>query len=507
MAALKKVLVANRGEIAVRVMRTLRERRIGSVAVFSEVDRLASHVLFADEALPLGGKTSAESYLRIDKIIDAARRAGADAVHPGYGFLSENPAFARALAAAGLTFIGPPADAMEIMGNKLKARAKMLAAGVRVIPGTDGPVSDPAEAARLAGTIGYPVIVKAAAGGGGKGMRIVRGPDQLAAALRTTSEEAGKAFADSAVYLEKYIDRPRHIEIQVMADARGNVIHLGERECSLQRRHQKVVEECPSPFVDAAMREAMGRMAVQAAKAVGYVGAGTVEFIVDPGRDFYFLEMNTRLQVEHPVTEMVTYTDLVELQLAAAAGEPLPLRQEDVRARGWAMEFRIYAEDPARGFLPAAGRILRLREPVGPGIRHDSGIYQGCEVSVFYDPLLSKLVVYGAERGDVLERARRAFDEFVVAGIKTNIPFHKWLLAQPAFAAGDCDTHYIDEHFRPELLAQDPELPFVALVAAALAYHQHGRGAPAARGEADGATSRWRQAARREAVMRRSTHG
>ncbi len=504
-AAIEKVLVANRGEIAMRVMRTLRKLGIPAVAVYSDVDRQAPHVFFAEQAEPLGGSTSMDSYLRIDKIVDAARKAGADAVHPGYGFLAENADFARALADAGLTFIGPPADAIEMMGNKLRARALMLAAGVRVIPGSDGPVSSPEEAGRLAGEIGYPVMLKAAAGGGGKGMRVVRGEDELAAALRSTREEAGKAFADDAVYIEKYIDRPRHIEIQVMADAQGKVIHLGERECSIQRRHQKVVEECPSPLVDESMRAEMGEMAVQAAKAVGYVGAGTVEFIVDGERRFYFLEMNTRLQVEHPITEQVTGTDLVKLQLAVAAGEPLPLQQEDVQRRGWAMEFRIYAEDPENGFLPSTGKISLLREPTGPGVRHDSGIYEKYEVPVYYDPLLSKLVIYGDDREDVILRARQAFTEFVVAGIKTNIPFHQWLLKQAPFVSGDYDTHFIDDRFDPDEIEHDPRVPHVALLAAVLAYHQHGRRLNFdQQAAAESAPSRWRLVARREGVMRRS---
>ncbi|MBM4118044.1 acetyl-CoA carboxylase biotin carboxylase subunit [bacterium] len=504
MPPLRKVLVANRGEIAMRVMRTARKLGIATVAVYSEPDRQAPHVFFADQALPLGGTSSAETYLRIDKLVEAARRAGADAVHPGYGFLSENPAFAEALSEAGVVFVGPPASAMAAMGNKLRARALMLAAGVRVIPGSEGAVSDPKEAARLAKAIGFPVMLKAAAGGGGKGMRVVRSADQLAAALNATREEAGKAFADESVFVEKYIDRPRHIEIQVMADAHGHCIHLGERECSIQRRHQKVVEESPSPFVTPAMREAMGAMAVQAAQAVGYEGAGTVEFIADAERNFYFLEMNTRLQVEHPVTELITGLDLVGLQFQVAAGEPLPLTQAQVARRGWAMEFRIYAEDPERGFLPSTGKIQRLRAPAGPGVRHDSGIYEKYEVPVYYDPLLSKLVISGEDRADTIARARQAFQEFVIAGIKTNIPFHQWLLRQPRFAAGDFDTHFIDEHFRSEEINHDPRVPAVAVLAAVLAYHQHARrlnfDEAAAR---DGQPSRWRHTARREAVARR----
>ena len=358
---IKKVLVANRGEIALRVMRALRELDIPSVAVYSEADREAAHVFFANEAVEIGPAPSTESYLRIDRIIEAAKKSGADAVHPGYGFLSENSAFARALREEGITFIGPSPESMELMGNKLSARARMLATGVRVIPGSDGALSEPEDAIRLAAEIGYPVMLKAASGGGGKGMRVVRDEAGMTAALRDTQAEAEKAFADPSVFLEKYVDRPRHVEIQILADQQGNTVFIGERECSIQRRHQKVVEESPSPVVDDAMRAAMGEMAVQAARAADYVGAGTVEFIVDPDRNFYFLEMNTRLQVEHPVTELTYNVDLVKLQVDIAAGKPLPFEQKDLERRGWAMEFRIYAEDPAQGFLPSTGKILRLR--------------------------------------------------------------------------------------------------------------------------------------------------
>ena len=503
---IQKVLVANRGEIAMRVMRTLRRLDIQAVAVYSDVDRQAPHVFYADEALSIGGATSAESYLRIDKIVDAARRSGADAIHPGYGFLSENPEFARTLAREKITFIGPSAAAMEAMGNKLSARDLMLKAGVRVIPGSDGAVGDPSDAARIAAEIGYPVMIKAAAGGGGKGMRRVDDEASLAAALRNTREEAGKAFADESVFIEKYIVKPRHIEIQVMADRQGNCIHLGERECSIQRRHQKVVEESPSPLVDDAMRAAMGEMAVRAAQAVNYEGAGTVEFIVGADREFYFLEMNTRLQVEHPVTEQVTDLDLVKMQIDIANGEPLPLTQPQVLRRGWAMEFRIYAEDPESGFLPSTGKISLLREPSGPGVRHDSGIYEKYDVPVYYDPLLSKLVIFGATRQDVLQRARQAFTEFVIAGLKTNIPFHQWLLRQPAFIAGDYDTHFIDERFDADEIAHDPRVPQVALFAAVLAYHRHGRRLNFAASDGDGnrKPNLWRIAARRDAVARRA---
>ncbi|MDP7021711.1 MAG: acetyl-CoA carboxylase biotin carboxylase subunit [Candidatus Krumholzibacteria bacterium] len=500
---IRKVLVANRGEIALRVMRALREMEVPSVAVYSDADREASHVFFADEAVNIGPAPSAESYLNIERIIEAARKSGADAVHPGYGFLSENPAFARALRDEGLTFVGPSPEAMETMGNKLSARARMIETGVRVIPGGDGPVSETGEAARLAKEIGYPVMLKAASGGGGKGMRVVRSEEELETALRDTREEAEKAFADPSVFLEKYIDSPRHVEIQVLADRHGNCVHLGERECSIQRRHQKVVEESPSPIVDASMRTDMAEMAIRVAQACEYEGAGTVEFIVDSNREFYFLEMNTRLQVEHPVTELTWNVDLVKLQFLIACGETLPFAQADLSSRGWAMEFRIYAEDPSRDFLPSTGKILRLREPVGPGIRHDSGIYEKYEIPVYYDPLLSKLVIYGESREEVIQRARRAFSEFSIGGVKTNIPFHQWLLEQKDYAEANFDTHFIDRHFDSSKLDCDPELPFVAMLAATLAYDRHSRrlnlGSPAEFSSG----SRWKQAARRQAVMRR----
>jgi len=503
---INKVLVANRGEIAMRVMRALRELGIPAVAVYSEADRQAAHVLFADEAICIGPPPSTESYLRADGILDAVKRSGADAVHPGYGFLSENPAFARALRDAGVAFIGPTPEAMELMGNKLSARAAMLEAGVRVIPGGDGALPGPDEAARLAGRIGYPVMLKAAAGGGGKGMRVVRGETELASALEATRAEAAGAFADSAVFMEKYLEGPRHVEIQVLADRHGNTVYLGERECSVQRRHQKVVEESPSPIVDGAMRREMGEMAVRVAEACGYEGAGTVEFMVDANRDFYFLEMNTRLQVEHPVTELTYGVDLVKLQIAVASGEELPFGQEDLVPRGWAMEFRVYAEDPRRGFLPATGKIHRLREPAGPGVRHDSGIYEKYEVPIYYDPLLSKLVIHGRTREEVLQRARRALGEFCITGLRTNLPFHRWLLLQPGFLEGNYDTHFIEDRFRPELLVKDRDLDLVALAAATLAYHQHGQRMSFADGDSrPRAASRWRLAARREAVARRRT--
>ena len=426
-----KILIANRGEIALRVMRACRELGIGTVAVYSDADRKALHVRYADEAYHIGPAPSTESYLRIDRIMDVARRSGAEAIHPGYGFLSENEEFARACETAGIVFVGPPAAAMKLMGSKTASRQAVIQAGLPAVPGTDRTIESLAEVRRIAGEIGYPVMLKAAAGGGGKGMRLVRSAQDLESAYRNARSEAQNAFNDSSVYLEKYIERPRHVEIQVLGDRHGNLIHLGERECSLQRRHQKVMEECPSPVVDEALRRRMGETAVLIARLAGYVNAGTVEFLVDQDRNFYFLEMNTRLQVEHPVTEMVTGIDLVKEQLRIAAGEPLRLGQEDVRLRGAALECRVYAEDPANNFFPSPGLITRLRVPSGPGVRDDGGVYEGWTVPLDYDPLLSKLVVWGSDRAEAMARMRRALGEYEVSGIRTNILFFLRLLEHP----------------------------------------------------------------------------
>ncbi len=452
----QKVLIANRGEIAVRIIRACRELGIATVAVYSEVDRKALHVLRADEAYPIGPAPAAESYLRIDRIVETARRSGAEAIHPGYGFLAENPALARACEESGIALIGPGAASMELMGSKTRARRAMIAAGVPVVPGVESGVETAEQAAALAAQFGYPVMVKAAAGGGGKGLRLVRSAAELPAAFRDARSEALNAFGDSEVYLEKYLERPRHIEIQVLGDRHGNLVYLGERECSIQRRHQKVVEECPSPLVDEPMRQRMGEAAVRAARAAGYWNAGTVEFLVDRDRNFYFLEMNTRLQVEHPITEMVTGLDLVKLQLAVAAGEPLPFSQESACGgrggwRGAAIECRIYAEDPDNQFFPSPGAIAALVAPGGPGVRDDSGVYQGWTVPVEYDPLISKLVTWGRDRREAIERMRRALDEYFIAGIKTTIPFFRRLLENPEFLAGDLDTGLLDR-----LLAAPP---------------------------------------------------
>src|SRR5258708_6541339 len=413
----KKILTANRGEIAVRVIRACHEMDIAAVAVYSEVDRAALHVRHADEAYPIGAATASESYLNIPKILDAAKRSGVDAIHPGYGFLSENARFAQACADAGVKFIGPTASAMEAMGSKTRARQAMERAGVPFVPGTSHGLESLEQAQDVAARIGYPVMLKAAAGGGGKGMRLVHAPDQLKSSLEAARSEAERSFGDGEVYLEKAIINPRHIEMQVLADEHGNAVYLGERDCSIQRRHQKVVEEAPSPAVTPEMRSRMGEIAVRAAQAVGYTNAGTIEFLADADGQFYFLEMNTRLQVEHPVTELVTGLDLVALQIRIAAGERLPFRQEDVQLRGHAIECRVYAEDPENNFAPSPGRITALIEPQGPGIRIDSGIYQGWNVPLEYDPLLAKLVGYGQTREQAIGRLERALRAYSVGGI------------------------------------------------------------------------------------------
>jgi len=440
----KKILVANRGEIAVRILRALREMNVQSVAVYSDVDRAALHVRKADEAYHIGPAEAQQSYLNVSKIIETARLCGAEAIHPGYGFLSENPMFAKACADAGIKFIGPPAEAMERMGSKTRARQRMRAAGVPLVPGSAEALRSLEEAFVVADEVGYPIMLKAAAGGGGKGMRLVRSRVELESAFEQTRSEAERAFGDAQTYIEKYIERPRHIEMQIMADEHGNVVWLGERECTVQRRHQKVLEEAPSPIVDAEMRARMGEVAVRVAKSAGYTNAGTVEFLCDEDRNFYFLEMNTRLQVEHPVTEIVTGLDLVHLQIRIAAGEPLPFKQEDVRIRGHAIECRIYAEDPDNSFFPSPGKITLLLAPSGPGIRRDSGMYEGWTVPIEYDPLLAKLIGYGTNREQAIERLMRALTEYFVGGIKTNISLFRRILSNPEFRAGQLDTGFLD---------------------------------------------------------------
>jgi acetyl-CoA carboxylase biotin carboxylase subunit len=440
----KKILIANRGEIAVRVIRACHEMGITAVAVYSDVDRSSLHVRQADEAYPIGVAAAAESYLNIQKILDAAKRSGADAIHPGYGFLSENPGFAQACVDVGVKFIGPTSAAMEAMGSKTRARQAMERAGVPFVPGTSRGLESLQQAEEVAERIGYPVMLKAAAGGGGKGMRLVHAPDQLKYSLEAARSEAERSFGDGEVYLEKAIVNPRHIEMQVLADEHGNTVYLGERECSLQRRHQKVLEEAPSPIVDPKMRRKMGETAVRVAQAANYTNAGTVEFLVDQQKNFYFLEMNTRLQVEHPVTELITGVDLVHLQIRIAAGEKLPFTQDDIRIRGHAIECRIYAEDPDNNYFPSPGKITMLLEPSGPGIRCDSGMYEGWHVPMDYDPLLAKLIGYGTDRDQVIGRLTRALGEYFVGGIKTNIPLFLRILRDPDFCAAKLDTGFLD---------------------------------------------------------------
>jgi acetyl-CoA carboxylase, biotin carboxylase subunit len=505
----KRILIANRGEIAVRIIRACREMGIESVAVFSDVDRRALFVRKADHAYPIGPAQASESYLNIEKILDVARRSGAEAIHPGYGFLSENAKFARACEAAGIKFIGPSAASMEMMGSKTRARQNMKKAGVPFVPGSEKGLESPEAAERLAEEIGYPVMLKAAAGGGGKGMRLVRDPKELRSALESAQSEAQRSFGDSEVYIEKFIENPRHIEVQIFADEYGNTVYLGERECSVQRRHQKVMEEAPSPIVTPEMRSKMGEIAVKAAKAAKYANAGTIEFLVDQQRNFYFLEMNTRLQVEHPVTELVTGLDLVHLQIRVANGEKLPIKQEDVSVRGHAIELRIYAEDPDNNFFPSPGRITRLISPSGPGIRRDSGMYEGWEVPLEYDPLLAKLIGYGETREMAIDRLRRALVEYFVGGIKTNIPLFRRILLHPDFRAGNLDTGFLDR-LLAEPRVQDARtaerIPIAAIAAAIFAAQPsastgNASGGSGAKAKSDStAQSSWKKASRQEAL-------
>jgi acetyl-CoA carboxylase biotin carboxylase subunit len=465
-----KILIANRGEIAVRIIRTCREMGIPTVAVFSEADRSAPHVRFADEAYPIGPAPSAESYLRTEKIIEVAGQTGADAIHPGYGFLSENADFSDRCVAAGITFIGPSGEAMRAMGSKTEARKTMRKAGVPVVPGTEEGLTNDAEALQTAREVGYPVLIKAAMGGGGKGMRIVQVEEELEGALRAARSEAQSAFGNATVYIEKYLVDPRHVEFQILADNHGHVIHLGERECSVQRRHQKLIEESPSCILDESLRRAMGDAAVLAAEAVNYSSAGTIEFIVDRHRHFYFLEMNTRLQVEHPVTELRTGLDLVKEQIKIAAGQPLPLSQEEVVLRGAAIECRISAEDPDENFMPSIGLITRLTEPSGPGVRIDSGFYQGYEVPIYYDPMIAKLIVWAETREAAIARMARALKEYDIGGIKTTISFHLKALADPMFVSGDYSTGFVDQMTIVE--EDNPDQVRIAAAFAAIIKHR-----------------------------------
>jgi acetyl-CoA carboxylase biotin carboxylase subunit len=494
-----KLLIANRGEIAMRVIRACKELGISTVAVYSEADRGSPHVRYADEAYQIGPPAARESYLRIDKLMDVARRSGAEAVHPGYGFLAERAEFAQACFDAGLVFVGPSPQAIRVMGDKLQARKTVMAAGVPVVPGTE-PGLDDAALIAAAQEIGYPVLVKAAAGGGGKGMRPVHVPEALPDALAAAGREAKAAFGDGTVYLEKIIPEARHIEIQVLADSHGNYIHLGERECSLQRRHQKVIEEAPSFVVDEKMRQAMGKVALDAARAVDYVNAGTIEFLVDRDKKYYFLEMNTRVQVEHPVTELVTGVDIVQEQLRAARGRKLRYTQDDVRIRGWAIECRINAEDPYNNYLPSTGTITTIRLPTGPAVRVDTGVYPGYEVTPYYDSMISKLICYGETRGEAVLRMRRALEEYRIMGVRTNIPFHQHMMDSHRFLSGQFDTKFVEERF--SMSEREATDSLQAAILATLVAHRQGQQASqiVAPGERD--TSNWKWLSRWERLRR-----
>lgn len=465
----KKIVIANRGEIALRIMRSAREMGIKTVAVFSEADRKAPHVRYADEAIFIGEPAPGKSYLVLDKIINAARSTGAEAIHPGYGFLSENAAFAKAVEESGLILIGPSSKSMEIMGSKLGAKAAVKQYNIPMVPGTDYAIDDVVKAKQVAEEIGFPVLIKASAGGGGKGMRIIEKIEMFEEGLRSAINEARNAFGDGSVFIERYVGSPRHIEIQVMGDKHGNIIHLFERECSVQRRHQKVIEEAPSSVLTPSIRDAMGQAAVMVAKACNYVGAGTVEFLLDEKKNFYFLEMNTRLQVEHPVTEMITGVDLVKEQIRVAFGEPLSIKQEDLKINGHAMEVRVYAEDPRNNFLPDVGTLKKYSPPKGPGVRVDDGYEEGMEIPIYYDPMISKLITYGKNRGEAIQRMIRAIDDYKITGCETTLSFCRFVMNHDAFISGNFDTHFVKNYFLPEMLdvsnKEEEELAIIAAVA------------------------------------------
>jgi acetyl-CoA carboxylase, biotin carboxylase subunit len=469
LCVMKKILVANRGEIALRVMRSCKEMGIATVAVFSEADRNAPFVRYADEAVCIGPAPSKDSYLRGDKIIDVCLRLGVDGIHPGYGFLSENAVFARSVKEAGITFIGPSPESIETMGSKLAAKAAAARYKIPMVPGTEGAVSDPEEAKKVALEVGLPVLIKASAGGGGKGMRIVEHIGELEEQMNRAISEAQSAFGDGSVFIERYVSGPRHIEIQVLADTHGNTLYLFERECSIQRRHQKVVEEAPSAILTPELRAAMGKSAVDVARSCAYVGAGTVEFLVDEKRNYYFLEMNTRLQVEHPVTEMITGLDLVQEQIKIARGEALAFRQEDLSINGHALEIRVYAEDPLNNFLPDIGNLKTYRTPSGIGVRVDDGFEEGMDIPIFYDPMIAKLITHGKDRQEAIRRMVRAISDYRISGVQTTLDFCKWAIQHEAFVSGDFDTHFVKNYFSPDVLATpSDEGEKIAALAAAL---------------------------------------
>lgn len=469
MKKIEKILVANRGEIALRVMRSAKEMGISTVAIYSEADRNAPFVRYADEAVCVGPPPSSESYLLADKIISVAKELNVDAIHPGYGFLSENASFSQKVSDAGLIFIGPKPYAIETMGSKLAAKASVKAYNIPMVPGTEGAVEDPEEAKAVAKEIGFPILIKASAGGGGKGMRIVEKEEDLEEQMNRAISEAKSAFGDGSVFIERFVGSPRHIEIQILADTHDNILYLFERECSIQRRHQKVVEEAPSAVLTPELRKAMGEAAVNVARSCDYIGAGTVEFLLDENLNFYFLEMNTRLQVEHPVTELITGTDLVKEQIKIAEGQALQIKQEDLQIIGHSIEVRVYAEDPTNNFLPDIGKLVTYRRPEGPGIRVDDGFTEGMDIPIYYDPMISKLIVHGKDRDEAIDRMLRAIDDYQITGVATTLPFCSFALDHEAFRSGNFDTNFVKHHFKPEyLIEEDPELCKVAAIFAGM---------------------------------------
>lgn len=494
---IRKILVANRGEIALRIMRTAREMGIQTVAIYSEADRHSPHVVYADESVCVGPAASSESYLRGDKILEVCKRLGVDAIHPGYGFLSENSGFARKVREAGITLIGPSPEAMDVMGSKLAAKQAVKAYNVPMVPGTDEAVRDPKLAKQIAAEVGYPILIKASAGGGGKGMRVVQHAEELEEQMGLASSEAVSSFGDGAVFIEKFVTSPRHVEIQVLGDQHGNHVYLFERECSIQRRHQKVVEEAPSAILSPELRKAMGEAAVAVCKACNYYNAGTVEFLVDADLKFYFLEMNTRLQVEHPVTEMITGLDLVREQILVAMGHPLRYSQSDLKIHGHSIEVRVYAEDPANNFLPDIGRLNVYDRPSGPGIRVDDGFEPGMDIPIYYDPMISKLIVHAGTREEAIDRMIRAIDDYRISGVKTTLPFCKFVMQHEAFRTGHFDTHFIQQYYKPEMLNTEldaEEKIAVALMSAWLGQKSDKK--PVENVEASGQASAWRKRAR-----------